>query len=190
MIGLKRTSSRRGLLSLGGVLLIGAAASLGLAACGGDNGGSSTSAASTSGGAASSGAAQTVKLGETEYKLTPNDPSVKAGTVNFDVSNDGKIAHSLLVQGPNGDAQLKQDLQPGDSGQLQVDLSKPGKYQFYCPIDDHKGLGMVGTITVGSGSAAGGGSASSGATSSGATGGGGGGGGGASSGGNSSGYGY
>jgi uncharacterized cupredoxin-like copper-binding protein len=146
----KRIPSRRGLWSLGAVFLIAAAASLGLAACGGDDNGdgTSTSAATTSGGAATGGQAQTVKIGETEYKLDPSDPSVKAGTVTFDVSNDGKVAHSLEVEGPNGEDQLPSDLQPGDSGKLQVDLSKPGKYEFYCPVDDHKGLGMEGEITV------------------------------------------
>jgi uncharacterized cupredoxin-like copper-binding protein len=145
-----RIPSRRGLLSLGVVLVIAAAASLGLAACGGDdNGDSSTSAASTSGAAAAGGGGgQTVKIGETEYKLDPSDPSVKAGTVSFDVSNDGKVTHNLEVEGPNGEETLPNDLAPGDKGTLSVDLSKPGKYEFYCPIDDHKGLGMEGEITV------------------------------------------
>jgi uncharacterized cupredoxin-like copper-binding protein len=28
-----------------------------------------------------------------------------------------------------------------------VDL-KPGKYEFYCPVDSHKQAGMTGTLTV------------------------------------------
>jgi uncharacterized cupredoxin-like copper-binding protein len=146
----KSIPSRRGLLGVGVVFVIAAAASLGLAACGGDdNGGSSsTSAATTSGGAATGGGGQTVKIGETEYKLDPSDPSVKAGTVSFDVSNDGQVTHSLEVEGPNGEEQLPNDLAPGDSGTLSVDLSKPGKYEFYCPIDSHKEMGMEGEITV------------------------------------------
>jgi uncharacterized cupredoxin-like copper-binding protein len=146
----QRIPSRRGLLSLGVVLVIAAAASLGLAACGGDDNGddSSTSAATTSGSAATGGGGQTVKIGETEYKLDPSDPTVKAGTVSFDVSNDGKVTHSLEVEGPNGEEQLPTDLAPGDSGKLSVDLSKPGTYEMYCPIDDHKGMGMTGEITV------------------------------------------
>jgi uncharacterized cupredoxin-like copper-binding protein len=148
----KRIPSRRGLWSLGAVFLIAAAASLGLAACGGDDNGDETTTtpggkaeeATTGGG----GGGQTVKIGETEYKLDPADPSVKAGTVTFDVSNDGKIDHNLEVEGPTEEQELPQDLAPGDSGKLTVDLSKPGKYEMYCPIDDHKGLGMEGEITV------------------------------------------
>jgi uncharacterized cupredoxin-like copper-binding protein len=145
-----RIPSRRGLLGLGVVLVIAAAASLGLAACGGDDNGdeSSTSAASTSEGAATSGGGETVKIAETDFKLDPSDPTVKAGTVSFDVTNDGQTTHNLEVEGPNGEEELPNDLAPGDKGTLSVDLSKPGKYEMYCPVDGHKEQGMEGEITV------------------------------------------
>jgi uncharacterized cupredoxin-like copper-binding protein len=141
----KRIPSRRGLLSLGVVLVIAAAASLGLAACGGDDNGddSSTSAAAPTG-----GKEQAVDISETDFKLNPSDPTVKAGTVTFDVSNDGQTTHNLEVEGPNGEEELPDDLAPGDKGTLSVDLSKPGTYEMYCPVDDHKGMGMEGEITV------------------------------------------
>jgi uncharacterized cupredoxin-like copper-binding protein len=87
-------------------------------------------------------------VSETDFKLTPADPTVKAGTVTFDVSNDGQTTHSLEVEGPNGEQQLDQDLAPGDKGTLEVDLSKPGTYEWYCPIDSHREQGMEGEITV------------------------------------------
>ena len=40
------------------------------------------------------------------------------------------------------------DLSPGQSGVLTVDLSKPGTYEFYCPVGNHREQGMEGTITV------------------------------------------
>ena len=134
-----------GLPRAGAVTLILTAASLGLAACGGDDE-TSTSAATTT--TAPSGKAQTVKVSETEFKLAPADPTVKPGEVTFEVSNDGQVTHSLEVEGPSGESQLDSDLQPGDSGELSVDLSQPGTYEFYCPIDDHKEMGMEGEITV------------------------------------------
>ena len=38
-------------------------------------------------------------------------------------------------------------LKPGEARDLSVNL-KPGKYQFYCPVDGHKGKGMTLPLTV------------------------------------------
>lgn len=139
--------SRRRPRRWAGVALAAAAAALALGACGGsdDDGSSETTAAATT---APPSGGETVAISETDFKLDPSDPSVKAGEVTFDVTNDGQTAHSLEVEGPNGDQELEQDLQPGDSGTLTVDLSEPGTYEMYCPVDDHKGRGMTGEITV------------------------------------------
>jgi uncharacterized cupredoxin-like copper-binding protein len=155
-----------------------------IAGCGGDDNETTTTPAAPSAGG------QTVNVSETEYKLDPSDPSVQAGTVSFKATNDGTVTHSLEVEGPKGEQELEQDLAPGDSGTLTVDLSQPGKYEFYCPIDAHRERGMQGEITVtGGGGAAGGGSGSAGGGGGSAGGGGGsaGGGGGSAGGG---GYGY
>ncbi len=137
---------KRGLTVL---LATGALFALPLAGCGGDDDegdeGTEASEASTT---AATGAGGTVNLSGTDYKLDPSDPTVKAGEVTFVLKNDGQTAHSIEVEGPNGEAELEQDLGPGESGQLKVDLSEPGTYEFYCPVDDHKGLGMTGEVTV------------------------------------------
>lgn len=138
---------------LAALLTTGALLAVPIVGCGSDNnsggGDSSSTAASTtesttSGGATAGGA---VTISETEYKLDPSDPTVKAGEVTFDVSNDGAVTHALEVEGPS-EEQKTDDIAPGDSAQLTVDLSKPGQYEFYCPIDGHKDLGMKGEITV------------------------------------------
>jgi plastocyanin len=50
--------------------------------------------------------------------------------------------------GPGGKDLRSTDVQPGSSTTIVASL-KPGKtYEWYCPIDGHKGLGMKGTITV------------------------------------------
>jgi plastocyanin len=126
-----------------------------LAACGGDDDETTTAAsesetttteAEATGSASASGAGGTVKISETEFKLTPSDPTTKAGTVTFDISNDGSTVHNLEVEG-NGVEEESDDFQAGQSGKLTVDL-KPGTYEIYCAIDDHKGLGMEGELTV------------------------------------------
>jgi uncharacterized cupredoxin-like copper-binding protein len=119
------------------------------AGCGGGDDNSTSTAASATTTAAQGGAGgSSVDVSETDFKLNPSDPKVKAGQVTFNVSNDGQTVHSLEVEGPNGDEELQSDLSPGQSGVLSVDLSKPGKYEFYCPLGNHKQLGMKGEITV------------------------------------------
>lgn len=91
---------------------------------------------------------ETVKLGETEFSIDPKDTTVKAGSVTFDVSNDGSTVHNLEIEGGGLSEEASTgDIQPGASGQVTVDL-KPGTYEMYCGIDGHRGLGMEGEITV------------------------------------------
>ena len=130
------------------IISIAALGALALAGCGGGSSSSSTTASTTSTTSAAGGGGSTVAVSETDFKLNPADPTVKAGTVSFNATNDGAVTHSLEVEGPSGDQELKSALAPGQSGTLTVDLSKPGKYEFYCPIDSHKQMGMVGEVTV------------------------------------------
>jgi uncharacterized cupredoxin-like copper-binding protein len=129
------------------VALATAAIALGAAGCGGSDD-SSTTAASPTTTAAQSGGGSSVDLKATDFKFTPSDPTAKAGQVTFNVTNDGQVPHSLEVEGPDGDEELESDLSAGQDGVLTVDLSKPGKYEFYCPVGNHKELGMEGEITV------------------------------------------
>ena len=121
-----------------------------VAACGSsDDTTSSTTASSTESttSAATGGGGESVlALSETEYKLDPADPTAKAGQVTLAVKNDGSVTHNLEIEG-NGVEEVTNDLSPGDSDDLTVDL-KPGSYEIYCAIDSHKDMGMEGTLTV------------------------------------------
>ncbi len=133
------------------VAAVAAVGALAIAGCGGGSDSSSTSTStSTETGAsgATGGGASTVDVSETDFKLTPSDPTVNAGKVTINASNDGQTTHSIEVEGPSGDQELESELAPGESGTLTVDLPKPGKYEFYCPVDNHKQMGMEGEITV------------------------------------------
>jgi uncharacterized cupredoxin-like copper-binding protein len=141
-----------GLRPLAAALAVGA---LVIAGCGSDDDGSgdsSTGAAKSAG--ASTGAtsgAGAVKLSETEFKIDPANPAVKkAGKVTFNVTNDGQVVHALEVEGPN-DEEETGSIQPGESATLSVDLGKAGTYEMYCPIGNHKAMGMKGTVVVAGG---------------------------------------
>jgi uncharacterized cupredoxin-like copper-binding protein len=134
-------------LSVAATAVVAVAGMAALAAgCGGSSDSSSSTAATPASTATTGGSS--VDIRETDFKLNPSDPKVKAGQVTFNVSNDGQTVHSLEVEGPNGEESLQSDLSPGQKGVLSVDLSKPGKYEFYCPVSNHKQLGMEGEITV------------------------------------------
>lgn len=130
------------------VVVAGALALVGCGDDGGDSTASSTAATTETSAGGGGGGGTTVPVSETDFAITPPNPTVAAGTVTFEVSNDGQTTHNLEVEGPNGEASLDQDLAPGDSGTLEVDLSKPGTYEWYCPVDGHRDQGMEGEITV------------------------------------------
>jgi uncharacterized cupredoxin-like copper-binding protein len=139
-------SSRR----FAALFAIGAAIAVPMVGCGSSSNDSSTSnaatQASTSGGA--TGAGGTVDLTATDFKFNPSDPTVKSGDVTFNLKNDGQATHSLEIEDVNGeDKELEGTVSPGSDGTLKVNLP-PGKYEFYCPVDDHKQMGMTGEITV------------------------------------------
>ena len=83
-----------------------------------------------------------------EFALNPANPTVKPGTVTITARNDGDEVHSLQVDGPNGSKTLANPLDPDETGNLTIRLVKPGKYNWFCPIDDHRAMGMKGKITV------------------------------------------
>jgi uncharacterized cupredoxin-like copper-binding protein len=134
------------------LLVIGAAVAVPMVGCGSSNNDSSTSNAatqvSTTGGAAA-GAGGTVDLTATDFKFDPSDPTVKSGKVTFNEKNDGQVTHSLEIEDvtPGHDQELEGDISPGSSGTLTANLA-PGKYKFYCPVDNHRQMGMEGEITV------------------------------------------
>jgi plastocyanin len=132
---------------------IGAAVAVPMVGCGGGDDNDTSNAAtqappaSTTGGATAGGAG-TVSLAATEFKFNPSDPTVQSGEVTFNLKNDGRYPHSLEIEDVNGqDQEIEGDVSSGQSGTLKVNLP-PGKYEFYCPVDNHREMGMTGEITV------------------------------------------
>lgn len=118
-----------------------------LVACGGGNdngGGGSTSSTPKQSG--EPGTTQVdVKL--VDFKMELSRSTLKAGDYTFVVSNDGQHDHAMEIEG-QGTEEKTGTLEPGESAKLTVTL-KEGEYEVYCPVDDHKGLGMKTELTVG-----------------------------------------
>jgi uncharacterized cupredoxin-like copper-binding protein len=118
-------------------------ATLALAACG------SSSNSSESGTTAPASGGQTISIGESEFKLDPSSVEVdRGGTVTLKVTNNGQVDHALEVEG-QGVEEETETIEPGETAELTVDLSKEGSYEIYCPVDDHRDKGMEGMLTVG-----------------------------------------
>jgi uncharacterized cupredoxin-like copper-binding protein len=89
-------------------------------------------------------AAQTVQTSETEFKITLSSTTFKAGTITFNIKNDGKIAHDLAVKGTSFKTP---EIAPGATAELKVEL-KAGTYEVYCTLPGHEAAGMKIHITV------------------------------------------
>jgi plastocyanin len=134
--------------------MVAAVAALAIAGCGDDDdettttGATGATGATGGAGAAGGGGGETLAVSLTEYAIDPPNPTVPAGDVTLEVSNDGEIVHNLEVEGPSGETELEEDLAAGDGGTLEVDLSEPGSYVWYCPVGNHRDQGMEGEITA------------------------------------------
>jgi uncharacterized cupredoxin-like copper-binding protein len=89
------------------------------------------------------GAAKTVQVQESEFKILPASLSVAAGKVTFVVKNAGKIPHDLSLSASKKTPLIK----PGGTAQLVLTLAK-GTYTLYCSVPGHRQLGMKTMLTV------------------------------------------
>ncbi len=105
-----------------------------------------TAATTTTATTTTTSAATSVPVSETEFKITLPKSTLAAGSYSFEVKNDGKIEHDLVVKG-NGVNAKTPTIEPGKSATLKVDL-KPGTYDVYCSIPGHTQAGMDLKLTV------------------------------------------
>ncbi|HMM28668.1 MAG TPA: hypothetical protein PKD46_10325 [Aggregatilineaceae bacterium] len=92
------------------------------------------------------GEAQTVDVSLIDGQI--NMPTTLApGRIVFNVTNDGTMEHNFEIEGQGIEQALNANLQPGESGQLEVEL-QAGTYTVYCPVADHADQGMRLELTV------------------------------------------
>jgi nitrite reductase (NO-forming) len=87
----------------------------------------------------------TVDVDEYEYGYTLSTSTIPCGTVTFNQSNSGQIAHNFDIQdvaGANGAI-----INPGEKTTFTVTLA-PGTYTYLCLVSGHAQAGMIGTFKV------------------------------------------
>lgn len=85
-----------------------------------------------------------------EFSFKPNRITAKPGErLSIQLLNDGVATHTIEFQLPSGNKRLKPDVSAGHAGRMTLSAPKTkGNYEFFCPIDNHRALGMKGTLIV------------------------------------------
>jgi uncharacterized cupredoxin-like copper-binding protein len=74
---------------------------------------------------------------------------IVAGATRFSITNTGNAPHGFILEGNGVNKRLANNLQPGTSAFLNVDLA-PGTYTIFCPVGEgaHRANGMELELTV------------------------------------------
>jgi plastocyanin len=76
-----------------------------------------------------------------------NGLKATAGSVTLEMANPSTVAHAIAVKGTGIQRRLGPTV--GKDGLSTVNATlKPGKYEFYCPVDGHESAGMKGILIV------------------------------------------
>lgn len=66
--------------------------------------------------------------------------------------NDGTHPHNIEFELPDGEVEVEGGVAPGDMGEVLLWAPlEDGAYVYYCPVGDHRGRGMEGSLVVGEG---------------------------------------
>jgi plastocyanin len=134
-------------------------ASIALGACGDSNDDSSSTESSApatteqttstaAGGGSASLKIDAIEKGPEQLGFSKKSLSAKGGDVTIAMDNPqgNQLPHAIEIEG-NGVEEEGQTVSAGGTSTVSANL-KPGKYDFYCPVGDHRDEGMEGTLTV------------------------------------------
>ena len=116
------------------LLLLGAAATIALTACGG--GGDGTATPDT--------ADTTVTVTAGDMFFDPETLSTESGTIAIELANEGAVVHNLVIE-QTGAKVAEADGGATDTGVVAL---AAGTYTFYCDVAGHRQAGMEGTLEV------------------------------------------
>jgi|tagenome__1003787_1003787.scaffolds.fasta_scaffold20959446_4 uncharacterized cupredoxin-like copper-binding protein len=104
----------------------------------------------TGAGVAATGATTLKLKADPHGALTYNKTklSAPAGKVTVTMKNPAgsHTKHGIEIEG-HGVEKRGKNVKPGKTSTVTLKL-KPGKYEYYCPVDGHKAAGMKGKLTV------------------------------------------
>ena len=83
----------------------------------------------------------------TEYSFGPSDPVVSAGLIRLRIINAGIRRHSVVML-VDGVELTSPEARPGDIVEWELQIDRPGQYQFWCGEYRHLEKGMTGTLIV------------------------------------------
>lgn len=87
-----------------------------------------------------------LRVGLKDFKLSPKAFVGKAGTITFQLVNEGRYTHDFRVEGEGVD-QKAPKVGQGREREWTATL-KAGTYRISCPISNHSKRGMTGTLVV------------------------------------------
>jgi plastocyanin len=90
-----------------------------------------------------------VSVAAKEFSLTLSRPLVGKGSVRVELRNNGEDPHNLVVspEGTHSPLASFSEIDPGTYERRSVTLA-PGRYQLWCSLEFHEGLGMSTTLRV------------------------------------------
>jgi uncharacterized cupredoxin-like copper-binding protein len=98
-----------------------------------------------------------LRLAVDEYRIVPQNISMRPGRVKIVVRNTGRLTHNLVIQRPPKEIDGKprevaggrvKSMQPGEAGRPIKITLKRGTYRLVCTIANHDDLGQYGTLVV------------------------------------------
>ncbi len=87
-----------------------------------------------------------VEISLKDFKLEPDQITIKAGKITFVLINGGRYTHDFRVEGQGVDEKAPR-VAAGREFRWELTL-EPGEYHVSCPISNHDERGMVGTLVV------------------------------------------
>ena len=111
------------------------------------------------GSSAPAGAVIAVVAGQpSEFAFTLSRTSIPTGRVTFNITNKGALPHVLKICPSNAGGRandcpyisgsVTSQIPPGGVETLVVDFTRPGTYEYLCPLKGHAALGMKGDLKV------------------------------------------